>query len=208
MTELQKSEPVVTPETDGVVSEVQTQTEETKTYSAEFVDKLMKEKKNFQSKARELEEAVKRQEEKALLEKEEFKTLYENTLKENENLKGSIEQHNQMRIDSAKMEELKREFGKLGLQPTYFDKATKLIDVKSINYDADTGVITGAEEAAKALQSEMPVLFGKASTNVSSAAPQGSPKPLSLDEWKTLSNEEKLKRENELYAFYGVKRTN
>jgi len=199
--ELNKDAPEAVEETVSDVSE------KTKSYSPEFVDKLMRERKNWQARAKELEDVNRKQEESSLLEKQEYKTLYENTIKDNETLKSTIATYNEEKVDNAKQGELRREFAKLGLQANYFDKATKLIDVNSIRYDSDTGVIIGAEEAARALQTEMPVLFGKPSTNVSGAAPQGSPRPLTIDEWKKLDTKERIERESDLYASYGVTRT-
>lgn len=178
----------------------------TETYNKDFVEKLLNEKKNYQSKVSELESQLKAKAETELKEKEQWKTLFETKSKEVEELTTKLSTIEQHRIEQTKQSELKKELGKLGIKSSYVDRAVKLADLSSIKMDAETGTIYGADVTAKTLASDWPDLFGSAppaGTNSDAGKPP-STSILSLEDWAKLPYEERKKREGEVLAKLGV----
>lgn len=166
--------------------------------------KLRKEKENWKQKAVDLENQLKIKLDAELAAKEEWKTLAEQRLKETEEWKGKYLEKEKIEQNALKIGELKKELNKLGMDMKFMDAATKLIDLKNITIDQESGVVLGAESAAKALRETMSPLFQVAGPNVSHAAPQ-EVKAITLEEWRQLTPEEKIKREGELFKNLGIK---
>lgn len=199
-----------TNQTDGLPVESNSTTggvDSGKVYKAEFVDKLKGEKDNLKKRIEQLEAEQKAAEERALKEKEDYKTLYEKTKAENERLTGSLESAEQQKLNAKKESELKRELAKLGVKPSYAEKAVKLANLDFVKVDNDSGVIYGAEVVAKSLSEDWPDLFGEGTTEkVSQSAPQSPPPTgaLTLEEWQKLPYDERRKREGEVLGLTGA----
>lgn len=183
-------------------------------YNPEFVNKLKKEKENFRSETQklrdqiaEMQKAQAEREEKELKEKEDWKTLYEKTKAENEALTGKLSSAEQLKVVSKKESEVKKELAKLGVKPEYADRAAKLVNLDSVKFDKETGVVYGAEVVAKTLSEDWPDLFGAGSTATVTQSAPNSPAPsgaLSLEDWKRLPYDERKKREGDVMASAGV----
>jgi len=184
-----------------------------KTYDESFVSKLKGEKDNFRSSNQKLQEQVealqnqiREGEEKALKEKEDYKTLYEQQKQRVEELTGVVDKAANEKLNTAKTGELKKELQKLGLKPEYVDKAVQLAELDTVKIDKETGTIYGADLVAKTLSEEWPVLFGAQTDNVSQNAPD-TVRPmgaLTLEEWQKLPYAERKQREGELFGSQGV----
>lgn len=194
---------------EGANDSTSGESSEGKQYSSDFVEKLKKEKENFRTQAQKRDEELenfkaeqKSREENALKEKEDFKQLYENKAKELEEAQGKLQATNLEKLDANKRSELKKELSKLGINPDYADKATRLADLGQIKIDKETGVMYGTDSVAKHLADEWPTLFGTTTESVSQRSPE-MPSPtgaLTLDEWKKLPYDERKKREGELLS--------
>jgi hypothetical protein len=181
-------------------------TQTTDSYSKDFVSKLMTEKKNWAEKAKTLEMELKQKNEQKMLEEKRFEELAAQREKE---LKEWQEKHLTLQSkikETHKTSELKKELLKLGIDTKYLDDTIKLADISKITYDDETGIITGAEHIAKSLQEKFSPLFG-VKTNANHQAPSATHTPLSLDDFKKLSPEDKKKFSGDIYAQLGIPRT-
>jgi hypothetical protein len=181
--------------------------ESEKVYNEGFVNKLKGEKDNLRKRIEQLEAEKRESEEKALKEKEDYKTLYEKTKLENESLTGKLDSAENLRLNAKKESELKSELAKLGVKPSYAEKAVKLANLDSIKLDKDSGVIYGAEVVAKSLSEDWPDLFGSQSTEKVTQTAPASPTTtgaLSLEQWQKLPYDERRKREGEMLQTMGV----
>lgn len=176
-------------------------------------DKLLKEKQNharanldLKAKLLAYEAKEKKRVENELLEKDQHTKLIDIQKKEIEDLNGKITKHEDMLINSRKNSQFLQELKKLGLNENDANKkaALKLFDNSIINVDSETGTVIGADLAAKSFYDEYNHLglFGKQSVGVNQNAPQGVISKLTLDEWKKLSPEDKIKRRGELENNY------
>jgi len=187
--------------------------ESVKTYDEGFVSKLKGEKDNFRSANQQLQEKVealqnqiREGEEKALKEKEDYKTLYEQQKQRVEELTGVVDKAANEKLNTAKTGELRKELEKLGVNPKYAEKAVQLAQLDTVKIDKETGTIYGADLVAKTLSEEWPVLFGGQTDNVTQNAPE-VPRPtgaLTLEEWQRLPYAERKQREGELFSSSGV----
>ncbi len=188
-------------------NDVTSGTSSDKVYNEDFVNKLKGEKDNFRKRIEQLEAEKRESEERALKEKEDYKTLYEKTKAENEQLTGKLGSAEQQRLDAKKASELKSELAKLGVKPQYAEKAVKLANLDSVKIDKDSGVIYGAEVVAKSLSEDWPDLFGSGSSEKVTQNAPATPTPtgaLSLEEWQKLPYDERRKREGEMMQTMGI----
>jgi hypothetical protein len=175
------------------------------TYDKTFVEKLLTEKKNYQSKVSELENQLKAKAETELKEKEQWKTLFETKSKEVEDLTTRLSQIEQHKVQIAKESELKKELQKLGIKSNYLEKAVKIADLNSIKADGETGTIYGADVVAKSIAQDWSDLFGGSSAGVDHSATKTPPTGnLTFDEWSKLPYDERKKREGEMLKTMGA----
>lgn len=123
-----------------------------KTYPADFVEKLKKEKENFKKELEALRAKESNEQETKLKEKEEFKKLADLKAKEADQYKAekaALEEKIKLgQINGA----VKAELEKLGLDATYSEDVFKLLDknIKDVvTIDPDTQMVVGADEIAK-----------------------------------------------------------
>lgn len=128
-------------------------------YSKEFVEKLLKEKKNYAESAKALrEERQKLADEieglktQDLQKQNQYKELYENAIKKQQELSAQLKNQTDTITSSKKKEELTKHLFKLGLDDKYLDDALKLSDLNSIQVDPETFVVVGADDLAKSLK--------------------------------------------------------
>ena len=142
-----------------------------------LVDKLKREKDNFRERALKAERALEEKERAGLEAKEEYKKLYELE-------KQKVGEHEQvlaeMRVKQQTAEinsKLRDELTRLGCKPESIQDAFKLIDRSTVNVDPETGLILGAEDAAKMFQEKYSQygFFSRASVGVSQTAPNTKP---------------------------------
>ena len=113
------------------------------------VEKLLKEKDNWKTRALTLETKLKDVEESELKAKENYKQLYETANTRAENLKKELESFKEKEKSVKVNTAIVKELYKFGLAPEHAETALKLFDRGSVNLDPDTLVVVGAEEAAK-----------------------------------------------------------
>jgi len=148
--------------------------------------KLKKEKDNYAKKVHELQGIVDQQaadklaaEKDDLVKKEQYKTLYEQEKEKREGLESEVSANKVLKVESNKRAAIKKHLVGLGLNSEHEETAFKLMDSSSVFVDEETGVIVGAEDAAKSFYDQHKTLglFGKQVPGVSHAAPaskQGS----------------------------------
>lgn len=171
-----------------------------KSYPADFVEKLKGEKENLVKSVSEMRAELERvkgeqqsREKQELEAKQEYKRLYEaekanreNLFKEHSSLK---EQINQAKVNSS----IRSELVKLGLDESHLEAALRLVDKKIVNIDPGTQVVVGADEAAKQFHAAYSSLgfFKKAATAVNNAASTNvNPGPV---DYSKMSQEEKIR---------------
>jgi hypothetical protein len=164
-----------------------------------FLNKVLHEKKTAVEKLKQYESENKVLRENELKRNENYKLLSEEREKEVAEWKAKYTNQTDMLTRSSKTTALKKELTKLGCDAKYLDKAVKMVSLDNIQYDDATGVVTGQLEAAKAIQEELPPLFGTLNVGVNQSIPAGTPTTLTLEAWKQLPPDEKVKRKAELY---------
>jgi len=194
----------VTPEGNTEVSSATSAKDNSVDGLLENIQKLRKEKENYKLKASELENKLKITLDKELEQKEEWKTLAEQRTKEVESWKSKYELKEKLIHDSLKVDALKTELLKMGLDAKYFDIALKAVDLNTISIDTETNVVMGIDSAAKFLREKAAPLFANQVPNVSHAAPQGNFQALTLEDWEKLPQDDKIKRESELLKNLGM----
>lgn len=142
-------------------------------YPKEFVEKLLREKNNWRTKAQELEAKVKENTTTSSTDKSSTKQDNTNVPDDiKEMLKAEREQRIALEERLAKEENtkkeamrlgaLKREFLKNGGDDKTFELVAKLATVDKILIDEDTGIVYGADEQIRKIKETAPQLFGKA----------------------------------------------
>jgi len=207
MLETELSTPVGTPDTSRAVSDIKEPViAEPQSYSKDFVDKMKKEKDNWRTRATELEADNKKKQEEQLLTQEKYKELSELKVSEANEWKEKYETSQKAIAQGTKVSKLKEELIKIGAKPDRLNKMLKLIDLNSISFDSENNVVTGHDSAANALLQDVPEFFGIGGPKVGHNAPASEPiKEISLEEWKKLSPEEKLKTKDALYGNLGIR---
>lgn len=156
---------------------------ESQSNSNAHLAKMKKEKDNYVKKAQELqakldanEREAQEKRDAALVQKEEYKTLYEQEKEKTTKLGTELSQNKTQMADARKKSEVKSHLRKLGLNPVHEKAAFRLMDISKVVVDDETGVIVGAEDTAKAFHDEFKALgfFGKTGPGVSHNAPDNN----------------------------------
>lgn len=208
---MEKVEPAVGgfgPAAETKKEPVQTETKLEETvqqgYSREFVEKVLNEKKNAMESLRQMQSEVKRRDEEKLLADKKYEELAETRLSEINDWKTKYETSQKTIQNSMKTSVLKKELTKLGCHPEYIDKAVRFADLNEINYDTETGVVSGADNIAKSISEELKPFFGNQAVGTNQSAPVGTPKTMSIEDWKRLPYEERQKHKAAVYASHGI----
>lgn len=182
-------------------------------YNPEFVQKVLKEKKNYATKAQQIQEeneALRKQleqiKEQDLKNKEEYKTLYENKLSEVNEWKEKYTSQQKEIENGIKRSQLRNELTKLGIKPAYLEKAVNLADLNYVKYDSDAKLVLGADDQARLISEEWKDLFGGNQSRPNHDSPDINSKngAITLEEWKKLPFEEQKKRMKDVAANMGL----
>lgn len=168
------------------------------TYSKEFVEKVLKEKKNSVEALRAAEEKLSKHEKEKLVSQENYKELLTVSEKKTVELQDKLNSQTNLITNAKKLGALKSELQKLGMDPKYIADTAKLVDLEQVIVDEDNGVITGADLQAKRLADKFPPLFKTNNVGVSHQAPVGIGGELTLESWKKLPEKEQKDRYPEL----------
>lgn len=169
-------------------------------YPKDFVDKLKKEKENLSKGKSALEEQVnallkekQSREEAELQAQNKFEQLYQAQKVRAETFEKELASTREMITEGKKNTAIRSELFKLGLDEAHVETAFKLLDKNAVQVDPSTGVVFGADEAAKAFHQSYGSLglFKKQASGVNHSAPGGN-NP-SAPEVSKLSQAEKLK---------------
>jgi hypothetical protein len=172
--------------------------------SNETLEKLLREKRNWQTKALELEDALKKESEKKLVEKEEWKALSEKYGKEKTELETKYASLHKEIINGKKQSAIKNELLKIGADTKALPALLRLAELDKVRYDEDHGIVLDAETVALSVKDIIPQAFG-VSMKVDHSAPQTSaPLKMSIDTYKTLSYDDQKKKMKDLYESLGV----
>jgi hypothetical protein len=112
---------------------------------------LLAELKNTRIQLKKFEEEKKSENEKKLMDQQEYSKLVELKQKETDEWKSKFDLQQKHIEDAQKLGAFRKELVKLGIGAEYMDNVTKFVDVNSITYDQETGTITGADLAAKTI---------------------------------------------------------
>lgn len=180
----------------------------------ETFDKLLTEKKNYAEKTKALEAELQAIKTQQLKEKEDYKTMYELTLKEKQALETEKMEFKNQQITNKKLAAIKKELEKMGAkEPQTLEGLLKLAEVNAIKYDEETNVVFGSEEEAKRIKSMIPAAFGTMSAAASHEAPKGNPESFNMDAYNKmvadgsflkLSKEQQRAYTAKLYATLGI----
>ena len=157
---------------------------EGQSYSKEFVDKLLKEKKNYAGRVSELESKLKADEESKMEQNKQYKELADTLRKENGDLKQKIDGFSKMSEQAKKIGAVRSHLQKFGLKPEYEELAlNKLLDVSGVVIDSDSGAVLRAEETAKSFHQEYSKLgiFGEKVPGTRFDAPSHSTNQVTRD---------------------------
>lgn len=162
---------------EGTTEQTQVETSGSTKPESSIVEKLLKEKRNYASKAADLESKLKAFEDERLVEKEQFKTLAEQRLKEIQELKTRVQQDQAMRDKARKLAAVKKQLVQMGMRAEHEELVlNKLLDVEDLIIDPETQAVLGAEEKAKAFRQSYATLgiFGQKAPGVNQNAPSTS----------------------------------
>lgn len=168
-------------------------------YPKDFVDKLKREKENLAKSKAALEEQLsalqkekQSKEEADLQSQNRFKELYEAQRTRAETIEKELVSTKEAIVDGKKNSAIRSELFKLGLEEAHLDSAFKLLDKKMVEFDPNTGMVLGADEAAKAFHQSYGSLgfFKKQIPGVNHSAPSGQPGTIDLSK---ISTADKLK---------------
>lgn len=184
----------------------ETSTEETpqteQPMNREFVDKVLREKKNTALKNMQLQQEmenlklkIQESEEKELLREKKFEQLFQQKSTEVEQWKNKYTDQTKVIVDATKTGALKSELSKLGINQDRFPHVMKLVDLNQIQYDNDSRTVLGAEEIARDLAATLPEWFGTTKIGVNQEAPKQSFGPLTIEKWRELPESERNKPE-------------
>jgi hypothetical protein len=194
------------------------------TYSKDFVDKVLTEKKNAMQTLTELKQKVntyeaqlKEAEEARLKEKEDWKQISENRAKEAQSWQEKFQGLENKLHTQVKIGAVKREFEKLGVKDgKVVEGIVPLLKLDAIKYDEATQTVVGADEEVKRIRETLPQLFAvNPLAGANHNAPQGTPSSISIDNykammrdgsWAKMSKQEQQKYETELWGSLGVTR--
>lgn len=144
-------------------------------YPKEFVEKLLREKNNFKTKATELETKIKDLEAKDGNPApkpdpandpnkggdNELKEMLKQEQIKRQELETKLQNEEKAKKEAMKLGALKREFEKNGGDIKAFDLVKKVAEVEKIFIDEDSQVVYGAETEVKRLKELAPQFFGK-----------------------------------------------
>lgn len=158
------------------------------------IEKILKEKRNAMAALEEerkriedLEAKIKEMEQNALIEKENFKELYERSKQESESVKSEYSQFKTKYYDGIKFGALRQELIKQGASESRIDSLCKLVDISKLKYNDEHKVVLGADDEAKMLKEKLPELFGTNVPSVSHDQPGSSNIAINtLEEFKKL----------------------
>jgi len=146
----------------------------------DLVAKIKKEKDNYAKRVAELKAELdaknaelESHREQGLVQKEEFKTLYEREKEARLKREQELAERDKRDQEALKKAAVREHLLKLGLNPTHEKTAFRLMDISTVVVDADTKAVIGSDEAAKAFYDQFKDLglFGKAGAGVSHTAP-------------------------------------
>jgi hypothetical protein len=162
----------------------------TDTYSKDFVDKVLNEKKNAMATLAELKQKVntyeaqlKEAEESRLKEKEDWKGYAENKAKEAQSWQEKYQGLETKLQTQVKIGAVRREFEKLGVKDSkVVEGIVPLLKLDAIKYDEGTQTVIGADEEVMRLKETLPQLFTVSSvTGTNHNAPAGGPTSYSVE---------------------------
>ena len=139
-------------------------------YPKEFVEKLLREKNNYKTKATELETKVKEYEAKPPKKDdqgggngggEDLKAMLKAEQDKRKELEEKLNKGEAEKKDAMKLGALKREYIKNGGNEKSFELVQKLADTQKVFIDEDSQIVYGAESEVKRLNELAPQLFGK-----------------------------------------------
>jgi len=135
--------------------------------------RLLREKKAETDKRRALELQLKERNEKDMLDKENYKELLKSREDDLAKANATVQEYERVKKQAQVNSSLRDELLKLGADPKHMDKALKLMDRERLIVDEDTGVVIGAQEAAKAFYQSNSDLgfFSKKAPGVNHNAP-------------------------------------
>jgi hypothetical protein len=200
------------------------ETQQPETYSKDFVDKVLTEKKNamstlaeYKQKVNTYEAQLKEAEEARLKEQNDWKTISENKAKEAQTWQEKFNGLENKLQTQVKIGAVKREFEKLGVKDgKVVEGIVPLLKLDAIKYDEATQTVIGADEEVKRIRETLPQLFAVTpSAGANHNAPQGTPSSISIDNYKAMMKDgtwnkmtkiEQQKYETELWSSLGVSR--
>lgn len=172
-----------------------------------FLNKVLHEKKTATEKLKAAEAENKLLREGELKRQENFKQLAEQKDQELSALQTRFDAREEVIKNSSKKTAITKELKSLGCDDKYIDKALRFVDLKTIDYDESTGIITGQLEAARNVQEQVPVFFGTQTVGVNQGSPAGIPNNLTKDVYLAMSYEDRKKHKAEFYRQQGIERT-
>lgn len=199
-----------TPKVETATKEsVQSETEnerKQKIYYEDFVQKTIQEKKNAIDRLKELENENKKLKEEELIKKQNWEEMARQKEIEANEWKNKYQEKEQLIVKAAKAGALKKELSKLGCRDNAAERLVKLVDLNKIEYDAESGVVTGVMNSAKMLSEEFPELFGVSKVGVNQSAPVGTFQgDLTIEAYNKLPYAERQKVREQLYSNLGLK---
>lgn len=171
--------------------------ENNKTYPAEFVEKLKKEKANAMAALEKMTASLKEKESEELKKNEQWKSLYEQATKSVEDLTTKLKSKEEMIQHGVLNAAISNELLKLGVDPSKMEVAKQLFDKSSIMFD-ETNTPIGVAEAAQSFYKKFADLniFKKATTANHAAATMNGATVMDWQKGKTPEEKIKLFKES------------
>ena len=178
---------------EDVKNEEQTKTEEDKQEQGqekepqkspdEFAQRVLREKKNWQAKAQELESKLKQMELEQAEKAQDWQKKAEIYKTQFEEANTRLSEYQEKDVKQKKLAALQSELIKIGANREYMGTILEYAsgNLNDVIIDQDTGVVEGADFVANKLKSKLAPMFGKTTAQVDSSAPEGAPKPMTYD---------------------------
>jgi len=180
----------------------------------ETYEKLLSEKKNYAEKAKLVEQELETIKTNQMKEKEDYKAMYEMSLKKATELDVKLKEREENETKSIKLTKIKQEWEKMGLRDSQSaEQLLKIVNLDAIKYDSELKVVLGAEEEAKRISESFMPMFKGTSAKPSHDAPQGTPADVSIDaynkmvmspEWRKMSKQDQHAYTAKVYEKMGV----
>lgn len=165
-----------------------------------FAQQVIGEKQEMRSKYKKMKEQLEAQEQEKLKEQNQFKELADSYRTKYEEQKELNEKHQANLITAKKKNALNNELAKLGLNPERKELIYQIANIDEIKFDSNYNTAIGQDKEALRLKNLFPEAFVEKKTGVDNSTADIEQDNLSLESFRTMSQEDKAKNAHKLWG--------